>query len=765
MSSASGEPRPGVSEPPSDGRLDSWKEIAAYLRRSVRSAKRWEKEEGLPVRRHLHGERDSIYAYRAELDAWWNNRGAGLTERGGQEEIVAGLEELRPSDAPAGIEEPRPAEEAAPRTKRLPVAAVVGAGVFLALLAAAGWLSRRDSGVASKRPGIPFNARDWVLVAGFENRTGEPLFDGTVEYALEREVSESRHVNVVPRQRVLDVLRLMRKPPDTRVDAALGREICIRDGGIRALLTGRIEKSGSNYLLSIVLVDPKSGVSVASFVEGAVGRNRIPEVIRRSSHRVREILGEAAAPVRQSEEKLASVTTPLLTALQLYSKAEVLIRQSQNGAAEELLKQTVAEDPGFASAHILLAWAIRNQGNRPEQDWRRPAERAFELSVGSNERERLFIRGSYYQMTGQYEKAIASYEAVVSLYPDHSWAGNNLVNTLGRIGRTAAAANHAARVADLNPKGFRENFSAALRLLDVGRDTASEVYRLRAQSLVSPETIRLSPYSVALLSLLPAGHLWLRGEADKALEILSRHAALKESLESDGTISAIANFYLLLGRLRDAEKWFHRVASATSRESYLAMIAFDRGDRKAMGRYLLRVNDAPGGRLLRIPHLLLRAGLVSEAERQITALEQLGLTPSNPNYFDLARGELALARGRTEEGIVLLQRGLRGDVTSGASLMGAESLAGALQQGGKLGEAVEILEHHTRSKRQAALSYGLDIGTLWMRPLLQLAGLYRRMGRGRDARRIEDDLRQLLACADPDHVLLRELKRLEGTGG
>jgi Tol biopolymer transport system component len=62
-------PDPG-SEPPADGRLDSWKEIAAHLRRDVRTVQRWEKSEGLPVRRHQHDSLGSVYAYRHELDAW-----------------------------------------------------------------------------------------------------------------------------------------------------------------------------------------------------------------------------------------------------------------------------------------------------------------------------------------------------------------------------------------------------------------------------------------------------------------------------------------------------------------------------------------------------------------------------------------------------------------------------------------------------------------------------------------------------------------------
>src|SRR5436190_22440139 len=58
-----------VSEAAAD-RLDSWKEIAAYLKRGVRTVRRWEREEGLPVHRHVHRVLGSVYAYRSEIDAW-----------------------------------------------------------------------------------------------------------------------------------------------------------------------------------------------------------------------------------------------------------------------------------------------------------------------------------------------------------------------------------------------------------------------------------------------------------------------------------------------------------------------------------------------------------------------------------------------------------------------------------------------------------------------------------------------------------------------
>jgi WD40 repeat protein len=61
-------------EPTPGDRLDSWKEIAVYLRRDVKTVQRWEKREGMPVHRHLHDKLGSVYAFRTELDGWSQNR-------------------------------------------------------------------------------------------------------------------------------------------------------------------------------------------------------------------------------------------------------------------------------------------------------------------------------------------------------------------------------------------------------------------------------------------------------------------------------------------------------------------------------------------------------------------------------------------------------------------------------------------------------------------------------------------------------------------
>jgi Tol biopolymer transport system component len=75
MTGASSPPSGPPNGRPPDDRLDSWKEIAGYMRRDVTTVQRWEKREGMPVHRHLHDKMGSVYAFKAELDAWARQRG------------------------------------------------------------------------------------------------------------------------------------------------------------------------------------------------------------------------------------------------------------------------------------------------------------------------------------------------------------------------------------------------------------------------------------------------------------------------------------------------------------------------------------------------------------------------------------------------------------------------------------------------------------------------------------------------------------------
>jgi len=124
----------GVPPSPSD-RLDSWKEIAGYLRRDVTTVQRWEKREGMPVHRHQHDRMGSVYAFRSELDAWTRTRAPG-----GEADIPAAVS---PDPAPGG----GPPATSPWRTRGgLPW---VGLGVVL-LAALAVWTFRTRGGTAER---------------------------------------------------------------------------------------------------------------------------------------------------------------------------------------------------------------------------------------------------------------------------------------------------------------------------------------------------------------------------------------------------------------------------------------------------------------------------------------------------------------------------------------------------------------------------------------------------------------------------------------
>ena len=86
------QPRPEIEAPPADV-LDSWTEIAVYLKREVRTVQRWEKNLGLPVRQLSRDNQGAVFAYRSEIDAWVRERetqiGDAKTEENESEEALA----------------------------------------------------------------------------------------------------------------------------------------------------------------------------------------------------------------------------------------------------------------------------------------------------------------------------------------------------------------------------------------------------------------------------------------------------------------------------------------------------------------------------------------------------------------------------------------------------------------------------------------------------------------------------------------------------
>jgi tetratricopeptide (TPR) repeat protein len=617
------------------------------------------------------------------------------------------------------------------------------------LIAAAGWWASEHY-FKPRGASLPFQERDWVLITAFDNRTAEPVFDGSVEYAVEHELSNSAFVNVIPHGRALDALQLMKKPPDTKIDTAIGKEICLRDGAIRALLDGRIEKLGSTYVLSVRLIDPVTSHVAASTNEEASSQEQIASAIRRLSNWVRRTLGEALATIQKSEQELAKVTTPSLRALQLYSHANALMKQSNHKVAEQLLRQSLVEDPEFASAHMLLAWSIRNQRR---DDWRPSSERAFELSERVSERERLFILGSYYGQKNEIDKAISAYEALAQRYPDDFWGSNNLSALYRQTGRNEQFVQYCVQVAKLNPNDCDAQVRAATSFSGPNHVVDAMTFVNRARELIS-EGAQVKPNFAAYLEYMPAFESYSRGDLETSLKMIDRLAQIADARnggERDEYARFAATGYMFLGKLRAAEDLAEKISQGRLRAQSLAIVAFARNDKTSLRKHSLTYFDQ--GREP-APLFLAQAGLISQLQQ--TMQNWRGVEGSRK----VLEGEIALAQGHRERAISLLEAGVNSlRPENGPYLVeGWDSLAAAYEQ---RGDSVNLLRVLEKAPEELGY-YGPTRLTIYLKMKSRLGQLYRKMGRVEDAGKIEAELLSLLRCADPDHPILVQLRRAQG---
>ena len=180
---------------PSEGRLDSWKEIAAFLHRDVTTAQRWEKREGMPVHRHLHDKAGSVYAYSSELDAWHKSRKQQLEE--------PAQDQATKEDFTRGSASPSPIK----LWRKPGVVSAIAAGILL-VAAVAAWRASSQSRL---------NETDVILLASFVNRTGDPIFDNSLDKALEVKLTESPFLSLFPEADVRRTMGTMRHDPGERV--------------------------------------------------------------------------------------------------------------------------------------------------------------------------------------------------------------------------------------------------------------------------------------------------------------------------------------------------------------------------------------------------------------------------------------------------------------------------------------------------------------------------------------------------------------------
>ena len=271
-----------------------------------------------------------------------------------------------------------------------------------------------------------------LLVAAFDNGTGDPLFDGTLDEALRVGLAQSPHLALVPRTRIRAVLEEMRRP-DATLDEATATEVALRSD-VAAVLVPAIHRVGERFRLTTRLVDPATEATVVARSATAVGVDDVLPALDELARQLRADLGESVASMVRQRVPLDHATTGSLEALKAWTEGNREWDAGRHEAAGVLYRQAVALDSTFALAHTDLGqyyyWV--------EGDALAGAEEmaaAIRHSDHVTHREKLQIEAKAAQWRGDFEGAAAVYRTLVGRYPRSVEAWGNLGYQLLRLGR------------------------------------------------------------------------------------------------------------------------------------------------------------------------------------------------------------------------------------------------------------------------------------------------------------------------------------------
>jgi pentatricopeptide repeat protein len=511
-----------LHEKPPEDQLDSWKEIAAYLGRDVTTVQRWEKCEKMPVHRHAHDKRSSVYALTSELDAWRQTR------------------------------KPRPDENHQPQTRKVlaspaavssePISKLdspLGLRRWLALAAtvaivAVAYVMLRSHTVVVARPKIRS-----LAVLPLKNMTGdlsqEYLADGMTDALIGR-LSSIHDLRVISRTSVMRF-----KNPQISVP-----EIA-KTLHVEAIVEGSVMRDGNRIRVTAQMIR----ASTDEHFWSQTYDREVRDVFTVQSELAQSIAEKVEATVTGAEhERLAAARPVAPEVYESYSRGEFALNKSSSKAELEAsipyFEDAIKRDSGFAPAYVGLANAYSNLGTvfiGGSAEETRPkvvnaAEKALELDP--NLAEALVLLASTKQKQWHWADAEADYRRALELDPNSAAAYEGLALWLACQGRADEAVASAERGRELDPLGVSfEDFGWTLFQT---RHYDQAVRELRASLAARPDDFG---------ALMDLGFVLIaNNQPGDAVPVLEKAVAM--SNRSPGALGILIRAYAHAGRRSDA---------------------------------------------------------------------------------------------------------------------------------------------------------------------------------------------------------------------
>lgn len=519
-----GLPGPPPESPPGN-RLNSWKEIAAYLKRDVRTLHRWEAEEGLPIYRHLHKKRGSVYAYKSELEAWWNERRMCLDKQAGA-----------------------PAHRWAWRRIALASAAL------LVFLGTSVYLVRERTGAHTRVK----DRRIMLAVLPFENLSGDPeqeyFSDGLTEEMIARLGSlNPQQLAVIARS------SSMRYKHANLAVAQIGREL-----GVDYLLQGTVrrDRAGVRVMAELVQVRDQTHVWSRPY------QRDLRDILALQRDLAKAVAAEIRVeltPAQQTRLAGAHATAPeaheaYLRGLYFWNK------YSEHGMREAMayFEQAISLDPSYAEAYARLGSCYGILGNLsaipPSESMRSnkaAALKALEIDDAVSEaHEQLGFPTMFYDH--DWQRAEKEFRRALELNPNNANAHRGLAQYFVSNGRFEDALAEIERARELDPVSLGINSDKGW-YLHFARKPDEAISQLR-------KTLELDP-NFALAHFALGNAYELKGDFDQAIAEYQTNIALSEPLSS--RIASLGHAYAMAGRRNEARQILKRLKELSSR-SYVS---------------------------------------------------------------------------------------------------------------------------------------------------------------------------------------------------
>jgi eukaryotic-like serine/threonine-protein kinase len=265
---------------------------------------------------------------------------------------------------------------------------------------------------------------DTLVLADFTNTTGDPVFDDTLKQAISVQLAQSPFLNILSTARTRATLKLMAKPPGTKLSPDVASDLCQRAGG-KAYISGSIASLGSQYVIGLDAVNCKTGDLLAQELVTAEDKEHILKALDKAATKLREKLGESLSTVEKFDAPLDQATTPSLEALKALSEGVRTLQEKGSAPAIPFFNRAIELDPHFAAAYEALGISyanLREPGLADEN-----LRKSYDLRDKVSERENFRISAAYYLLdTGELEKAIQTYETWTQTYPRNSEPFGNL---------------------------------------------------------------------------------------------------------------------------------------------------------------------------------------------------------------------------------------------------------------------------------------------------------------------------------------------------